>query len=79
MNGGNPTARRPRASPAFLCRALGLRVPFALRSGGRPQGSPLRVMVPDLVGECEGLGLAAGVDEDDGCVGVDVAELDFGD
>ena len=80
MNGGNPVAHRPRASPAFLCRTLGLRVPFALRRGGGDhKGSPLRFVVPDLIRKGEGLGLAAGVDEDDWYVGLDVSCLNFGD
>ena len=35
--------------------------------------------VPELVGEGEGLGLAAGVDEDYGGLGVEVSGADFGD
>ena len=63
----------------FCVGLLGSASPLLCEGEGDHKGSPLRVMVPDLVGECEGLGLAAGVDEDYWDFGVDVAELDFGD
>ncbi len=63
----------------FCVGLLGSASPSLCEGEGDHKGSPLRVVVPDLVGECEGLGLAAGVDEDDWCVGVDVSCLNFGD
>ena len=63
----------------FCVGLLGSASPSLCEGEGDHKGSPLRFVVPDLVGEGEGLRLAAGVDEDDWCVRVHVAELDFGD
>ena len=48
------------------------RAPFALRKGRL-------VLVGELIGEGEGLGLAAGVDEDYGGFWVEVTGADLGD
>ena len=69
--------RLPVARPLWIPAFAGMTV--VVHSTHRGRGDLVGFPVPDLVGEGEGLGLAAGVDEDYWGVGVYVSQLDFGD
>ena len=66
-------ANGPSVRPGHPLRSLRSASPSLRERDGRPLGSRLRAIgfpVGELIGEGEGLGLAAGVDEDYGVFGL---------